>query len=71
MLAPAGECERSTLISSSSLIHQSSFWAGELKTRGKLLYYVAEKHIFVWSLQGVPAIIQGGKDVGFKVPVGP
>ena len=31
MLAPAGECDLSTLISSDSFSHHSSFWAGELQ----------------------------------------
>ena len=31
ILAPAGECDLSTRISSVNLIHQSSFCAGELK----------------------------------------
>ena len=40
-------------------------------TREIIVLCCREEYIFVWSLQGVPAIIQGGKDVGFKVPVGP
>ena len=37
MLAPAGEWDRSTWISSCSFIHQSSFWAGELKIQQEIV----------------------------------
>ena len=45
-------------------------WGAE-NTRNNVIYCCLSRNIFVWSLQIVPAIIQGGRDVGLKVPVGP